>query len=58
MGENLNINPEFSNKVVKRELIRDDNGKLIGEVQYFNEPEDYEDAFKKYYPENNTTNTY
>ena len=40
------------NKITKKEISMGENGPYVSEVQYFDTPEDYNDAFKKYYPEN------
>ncbi|CDG01467.1 hypothetical protein [Clostridium chauvoei] len=40
------------NKTVTHELVSDEKGTYVSEVQNFNKPEDYEDAFKNYYPRN------
>lgn len=46
-------NNNTNNLTISNELVTDENGTYISEVQSFNKPEDYEDAFKKYYPKNN-----
>jgi hypothetical protein len=38
------------NREVTREKKKGRKGTYISEVQKFHKPEDYEDAFKKYYP--------
>jgi len=40
-----------SNREVRKEKQKDGEKTFISEVQEFKKPEDYEDAFKKYYPE-------
>lgn len=42
------------NLTISEELVIDENSAYISEVQTFNEPVDYEVAFKKYYPEPDT----
>lgn len=42
------------NKITTHELVSDEAGTYISEVQYFKKPEDYEDAFKDYYPKEDT----
>lgn len=39
-----------SNTKVYKKVISNENGNYISEVQEFDKPEDYEDAFKRYYP--------
>ena len=38
------------NREITREKQKGGKGTYISEVQEFNKPEGYEDAFKKYYP--------
>ena len=38
------------NREITREKQKGRKGTYISEVQEFNKPEGYEDAFKKYYP--------
>lgn len=40
-----------NNRKVKREIKRSGKKTYVSEVQEFNKPEGYEDAFKKYFPE-------
>lgn len=44
---------EKSNLKVSHELVTSEYGDYISEVQTFNKPVDYEEAFEKYYPKNN-----
>lgn len=39
-----------NNRQVRKEKQKDGEKTFISEVQEFQEPEGYEDAFKKYYP--------
>lgn len=39
-----------SKREVKKEKQKDGDKIFISEVQLFNKPEGYEDAFKQYYP--------
>lgn len=39
-----------SNTKVYKKVISNKNRNYISEVQEFDKPEDYEDAFKRYYP--------
>lgn len=43
-------NKENSNAKIYKKIVNTDNGSYVSEVQEFNKPEDYEDAFKRYYP--------
>ncbi|MGL5381710.1 hypothetical protein [Clostridium sp.] len=43
-------NKSNKNLTVTHELVSDCNKTYVSEVQTFKVPEDYEDAFKKYYP--------
>lgn len=38
------------NNIITHELITNGTETYISEIQHFHKPEDYEDAFKKYYP--------
>jgi hypothetical protein len=40
-----------NNRQVRKEKQKEGKKTFISEVQEFNKPEGYEDAFKKYYPE-------
>lgn len=44
-----------SNKSITCQVINRKDGTHIREIQNFEQPEDYEDAFKKYYPKNDNT---
>jgi len=46
----LNKQKENENKIITQEIIQDKCDTYVSEVQYFEEPEDYDDAFKIYYP--------
>lgn len=39
-----------SNTKLYKKIINTKNGTFISEIQEFYKPEDYEDAFKRYYP--------
>lgn len=41
---------ENTNVKIYKELVHTKDGNYVSEVQEFNKPEDYEDAFKRYYP--------
>lgn len=43
---------EKKNRVTKRVIVKEENGTYVSEVQEFDTPEGYRDAFKKYYPKN------
>lgn len=43
-------NKENSNAKIYKKIVDTDTGHYVSEVQEFNKPEDYEDAFKRYYP--------
>lgn len=45
-----------SNKITTHELVNDNGKTYVSEVQYFKKPEDYEDAFSKYYPSQSSNN--
>lgn len=46
------VNSEnINNLTISYELVNDECGTYVSEVQTFNTPVDYETAFKKYYPE-------
>lgn len=38
------------NRITKKVVVKEANGIYISEVQEFDKPEGYRDAFKKYYP--------
>lgn len=38
------------NKITTEQVVVGEYGSYVSEVQDFKKPEDYEDAFKKYYP--------
>lgn len=40
------------NKKVTRKVIMGEKGAFISEIIEYDDPEDYEDAFKEYYPTN------
>lgn len=46
-------NKNLNNLTISYELVTDEYGTYVSEVQTFNIPVDYETAFKKYYPEIN-----
>lgn len=48
----MNRDDEKNNKTIKKEIVKDKNGTYVSEVQEFNNPADYEEAFKQYYPKN------
>ena len=39
-----------NNRTVSKEKITENKKTFISEVQEFKKPEDYDDAFKEYYP--------
>jgi hypothetical protein len=45
---------EYNNKRISRVNQNGKNGTYISEVQNFDTPEGYEDAFERYYPKENT----
>ncbi|MGL5352562.1 MAG: hypothetical protein ACRDA5_04465 [Clostridium sp.] len=47
-------NTKKDNLTTSEELVIDENSAYISEVQTFDEPVDYEVAFKKYYPKPDT----
>ncbi|SHI91007.1 hypothetical protein SAMN02745163_00998 [Clostridium cavendishii DSM 21758] len=38
------------NKTITHEVVQGEYGKFVSEVQDFKKPENYDDAFSKYYP--------
>lgn len=45
-----------SNNITTHEVVTEKGNVYVSEVQYFKEPEDYEDAFSKYYPSQSSNN--
>ncbi|WP_326514223.1 hypothetical protein [Clostridium intestinale] len=50
MRKSNKVKDSDSFKTVYKEKIHDEKGTYISEVQEFNKPEDYDKAFKQYYP--------
>lgn len=44
------------NKTTTQQIVPGVNSPFVSEVQTFEKPDDYEDAFGKYYPDNKDTN--
>lgn len=44
------------NEITTHQIVPGVNSPFVSEVQTFNKPEDYEDAFEKYYPDKKDTN--
>lgn len=47
---------KHDNRTISKVKQKGDNGTYISEVQEFDPPEGYEDAFHKYYPKEDTKN--
>lgn len=45
-----------TNEITTHQIVPGVNSPFVGEVQTFDKPEDYEDAFEKYYPDKKDNN--
>lgn len=50
MRKSNKIKESDSFRILKSEKVHDEKGTYVSEVQEFNKPEDYDTAFKQYYP--------